>query len=117
MPDENENMPPQPSGPPAKFNQDKCPKCGQMMAFRAPHTSIFNSISVSIISITHEGLDKCPSCGTIFVLQIAAVAPDSKIVFTVNEVGLRNTGLIEGTQSNLSQAIDLEKVTKGMRKQ
>lgn len=116
-PEENKNTP---TEQPTNFQQGVCPECKTPMAFRAPNVGVFNSVTVSIIAISHERFDRCPNCHAVFVPQVMGVNPqNNQILFMLSKLQGAKAGstLIEGTQSNMARALSMDKIAKGMMKQ
>jgi len=99
-----------------EFANQPCPECKAQMAARIPKFSVFNSPTVSIVSATHERLDKCNECGSIFIPVIVGVTPNLQIVFQFKKIEAPS-GIVAPTQANMSQAVNLDKITKGFIKQ
>lgn len=105
----------QPQG--QNFIQFECPECRKPIAARIPITSIFNSLTVSVLTFTHERFDRCMSCGATYIAQVKGIDPaNGSVAFAWMKVELESK-IVPPTQQNLSAAIDMDNLTKGMKKQ
>lgn len=112
---------PQPPIPPPSdvaMRQITCLNCSNPLHVRMPLPQLFNSLSVSIIALTHERFDRCPHCHQLYMCTIKGLSPEGALLLEWVQIQKKQDApsLIAPTGENMKQALEMDKFKKGLVK-
>jgi hypothetical protein len=91
-----------------------CQECQNKIQVRLPRPRLANAIDSTIIVFVHERLDKCPHCSAVYVFNVSDINEHGQLGFAWMLIK-QESPIVPGTQTNLSQAVANDDVSKKIK--
>lgn len=104
-----------PSLPP--LAQAKCLSCQADFIVNLPPPRVINGFDFTTIMFIHPKPDKCANCGTEYIFRVVGVDNNAVLRFDWVPVKTEQSAIVPGTDSNLTQAVKNDAVSKKIKLQ